>query len=577
MELENNIKFEIGRKYLDALEKGEIEQHYFSADLTKEVTERKKRLLIKNSQTGNNIIEMIIDEDNNKIEANVFDEEEYIEGYTLDIFKELLISHYNELSKNQEKNTRLFFNNKEVSIDDFLDLLCDKTWEDDEFEPLSSDADEELIELEIEYEDEDDDEEEIEDDDKYEDDSFTFESVDSIEDAIAEERSDSDIKELINNESAIHINRSRKEIYIKLPIPIKYNKVKINKLGKLVEEICNGEKYHIYAINEAGEVYKELSIEKLIGKEELTVKDEGKHVYRYNGSKTKAFIDDFNKSIKIYADDSEDEKVIHKMIEKLEREKHLYNESKFVLLRSKSYVDYDYEELGKMYYETNGSHLLSSGCEDMIDYINELYGFTDSKSKKQEKEEQTTFIDAIDPSLSNRQNAIFIEKDFRTKKVDKYIYDCKKDDIIHTATIQNDSKDQFTRGMYININEYVNNLISSLIEKYGDVTEISFLTKDNKEIEFYELLESAFKECSEAGGICVGRKYSKLIADNEFVTYKDLEELYDSSAEYYHKIPLNKGLYLRKDIIDEYFKELKLKTKVHKESNNDLEKSYSKK
>ncbi len=49
---------------------------------------------------------MIIDEDNNKIEANVFDEEEYIEGYTLDIFKELLISHYNELSKNQEKNTR---------------------------------------------------------------------------------------------------------------------------------------------------------------------------------------------------------------------------------------------------------------------------------------------------------------------------------------------------------------------------------------------------------------------------------------------------------------------------------------
>lgn len=573
--MEKNIRLEIGRKYLDALERKEIEHHYFSSDLSKEVTERKKKTLIKNSVTGNNIIEMIIDEDNNRIEANVFDKEEYIEGYTLDVFKELLISHYNELSKNREKNTRLFFNNKEVSIDDFLELLCDKTWEDDEFEPLSSDADEELIELEIEYEDEDDDEEEIEDDNKYEDDSITFESVDFIKDEIVEERSDSDIKGLINNESAIHINRSRKEIYIKLPIPIKYNKVKINKLGKLVEEICNGEKYHIYAINEAGEVYKELSIEKLIGKEELTVKDEGKHVYRYNGSKTKAFIDDFNKSIKIYADDSEDEEVIHKMLEKLEQEKHLYNESGFVLLRSKSYVDYDYEELGKMYYESNNAHLLPSGCEETIDYINDLYEFTDSKSKKTSQEE-TTFIDNIDRNLPNTQNAIFIEKNSKTKRVDKYIYNGKTEEIIHNATIKNDSTNRYTRGMYINLNEYVSNLISSLIEKYGDVIEISFLTRDNKEIEFYELLESVFEKCIEAGGICVGKEYSKLMTESEFVTYKDLEKLYDHSVEYYANTTLNKGLYLRKDIVDECFEDLKIKTKVNKTSNNDIEKSYKK-
>ena len=573
--MEKNIRLEIGRKYLDALERKEIEHHYFSSDLSKEVTERKKKTLIKNSVTGNNIIEMIIDEDNNRIEANVFDKEEYIEGYTLDVFKELLISHYNELSKNREKNTRLFFNNKEVSIDDFLELLCDKTWEDDEFEPLSSDADEELIELEIEYEDEDDDEEEIEDDNKYEDDSITFESVDFIKDEIVEERSDSDIKGLINNESAIHINRSRKEIYIKLPIPIKYNKVKINKLGKLVEEICNGEKYHIYAINEAGEVYKELSIEKLIGKEELTVKDEGKHVYKYNGSKTKAFIDDFNKSIKIYADDSEDEEVIYKMLEKLEQEKHLYNESGFVLLRSKSYVDYDYEELGKMYYESNNAHLLPSGCEETIDYINDLYEFTDSKSKKTSQEE-TTFIYNIDRNLPNTQNAIFIEKNSKTKRVDKYIYNGKTEEIIHNATIKNDSTNRYTRGMYINLNEYVSNLISSLIEKYGDVIEISFLTRDNKEIEFYELLESVFEKCIEAGGICIGKEYSKLMTESEFVTYKDLEKLYDHSVEYYANTALNKGLYLRKDIVDECFEDLKIKTKVNKTSNNDIEKSYKK-
>lgn len=573
--MEKNIRLEIGRKYLDALERKEIEHHYFSSDLSKEVTERKKKTLIKNSVTGNNIIEMIIDEDNNRIEANVFDKEEYIEGYTLDVFKELLISHYNELSKNRKKNTRLFFNNKEVSIDDFFDLLCDKTWEDDEFEPLSSDADEELIELEIEYEDEDDDEEEIEDDNKYEDDSITFESVDFIKDEIVEERSDSNIKELINNESAIHINRSRKEIYIKLPIPIKYNKVKINKLGKLVEEICNGEKYHIYAINEAGEVYKELSIEKLIGKEELTVKDEGKHVYKYNSSKTKAFIDDFNKSIKIYADDSEDEEVIHKMLEKLEQEKHLYNESGFVLLRSKSYVDYDYEELGKMYYESNNAHLLPSGCEETIDYINDLYEFADSKSKKTSQEE-TTFIDNIDRNLPNTQNAIFIEKNSKTKRVDKYIYNGKTEEIIHNATIKNDSTNRYTRGMYINLNEYVSNLISSLIEKYGDVIEISFLTRDNKEIEFYELLESVFEKCIEAGGICVGKEYSKLMTESEFVTYKDLEKLYDHSVEYYANTALNKGLYLRKDIVDECFEDLKIKTKVNKTSNNEIEKSYKK-
>lgn len=573
METEKKGKLQIGRKYLDALEKKEIEHHYFSSDLQKEVPERKKRLIVKNSSTNNKIIELVINEDTNTIEATLFDNSEYIEGDTLDIFKDLLISHYSELSKQTKKNTKLFFNKTEVSIDEFIEILSKQTIEGDEFTPLSEEIDETLAMLEIEYEEYEEDEE----DEEYEADSISFTSVDSINDEIVENDSDYKIKTLLNNEIAIHINRVKGEVFVKLPMPIKKNKVKINEVGKIIEKLCQDKEYRIYAINEAGEVYTELSMEKLLGKEKMTTKDEGKYIYKYKGSKTKAYIDDFNKSFEIYADDRENKKIIGKIVEKLEKEKNLYNESKFVLLRSKSIFEYDFEEIGRMFYENDNVSMFQTGCEEIIAYIKDLYKITDSKEKPQKStEEYEILVDTIDAEISNMQNAIIIEKDDKTKRVDKYIYDNRKQEVIHNATVKCDSNNLYTKGIYININEYISNLIRTSIEKYGEVTEISFLTIEGKEIEFYELLESVFKFCSEAGGFFVGKEYSKLISKKENIVYKDLEELYDESIESYDDVTLKKGLYLRKDKIDQCFEKLKLKTTVHKNTNKELEKSYSK-
>ncbi len=170
----------------------------------------------------------------------------------------------------------------------------------------------------------------------------------------------------------------------------------------------------------------------------------------------------------------------------------------------------------------------------------------------------------VNIELLNTQNGIIIEKDPDTKRVEEYIYDAKNDKIIHVYTLGQDKYNLFIPGTYVNLVEYTTNVLTDLYERYGEAESLTFITKENEELNALDTMGRAFTHCLKDGGLSVGDEYNNLDQTKEEFSYNDLEDLYDCSTKSYNngKVKLEKGLFMNKELIKEYFKDVKVRQEL---------------
>lgn len=370
----------------------------------------------------------------------------------------------------------------------------------------------------------------------------------------------SDFEEAIDNEVQLHI--SQNNAYVKLPKNIKSAKEKLAEIGNAIRNVI-GDNNKIYVINSAGEIYAQLTLNQLLGKEEIS-EDIAKRGF--------AGLKEFKTPDTIHIQTDEMDK-------------------QFSIAISADATASDYEELLKMINENSGVYAvynrillfsekengdihkkmgyLKEGQEEIITEIERL---RDEALKREQPENlhidqnnEVEFEEPVNVEILNNQNALIIEKD--SDRVDKYIYDAKTKEKVHEFTLANDKYNMYTPGTYVNIVEYTTNVLTSIEDKYKNSEIPTFITEDQEELFPLEAMERAYAHCSTGGGMSVGDEYVDLFRNKgKKVKYEDIEEMYSpSSTKSYNKgkTKLEKGLYMNKELIEEFFKTLKVRIRVN--------------
>ena len=234
--------------------------------------------------------------------------------------------------------------------------------------------------------------------------------------------------------------------------------------------------------------------------------------------------------------------------------------------------DFD-DKLRKEIYEVGKKYNL---YEKNIAFDQKYVHSTITKEQEALKPGEKTYEGTISTNTLDEQNAIIIEKDPRTRQVKKYVYDAStgKKTLVHILL---DNYNQYEQGTYVNFVEYTTNFFTNLYEKCGMPKSLTFITKDNEELAPLEAMERALTFCSKGGGMSVGDEYSKLDATTD-ISYKVMEDLYDGSVKKYSdgKVSLEKGIYVNKELIKEYFSSLKAKVIVQKNQTTQANKELKK-
>lgn len=374
----------------------------------------------------------------------------------------------------------------------------------------------------------------------------------------------SDFGAAIDNEVQLHI--SQNNAYVKLPRNIKGAKEKLVEIGNAIRNVI-GDNNKIYVINSAGEIYASLTLNQLLGKEQIS-EDIAKHGFA--GLKELRTPD-----------------TIHIQTDEMDKQ--------FSIAISADATASDYEELIKMLNENSGVYAVYNRIllfrekengdihqkmgylqEGRKEILKEIERLRDEKLKKEHQEnphkEENDELELelkVNTEILNSQNAIIIEKD--SNRVDKYIYDAKTKEKVHEFTLANDKYNMYTPGTYVNIVEYTTNLLTNIENKYKNLEIPTFITEDREELFPLETMERAYAYCSTGGGMSVGDEYVDLFRNKgKEVKYEDLEDLYKPNAtKSYNKgqTKLEKGLYMNKDLIEEFFKTLKVRIKVNIDQN----------
>ncbi len=381
-----------------------------------------------------------------------------------------------------------------------------------------------------------------------------------------------DVEVSAEQEIHLHINTAEKTAYIKLPTHCGsldlhfYTKEKLNKIAKdIIDKI--GPDCKIYAINNAGEIYAPLTLDQLLGKEEIQSDIVGKtytaNTDKYSFDHPIIQTNEMNNRMTVGIRPYTSSKEFDEILEQIEQNGEKYS----------SYIWYGMNENKEKFRKTG---YFKKGLEELKRDIKELR-YKAYLTEQQENDELFTndidlkttgkyFKAQIDyDKILNDQNAIIIEKDRKTEIVDKYIYDAKTGEKKHKVTLGHDKYNMYTPGTYINFVEFITNFLTHLYEKNGNLESLTFITSDNEELAPHEAMERALSFCSKGGGFSVGSEYFSLATDKDNMTYKKLEDLYDGSKETYSdgKVALEKGLYINKELIKTYFKSLAVKVTIN--------------
>ena len=166
-------------------------------------------------------------------------------------------------------------------------------------------------------------------------------------------------------------------------------------------------------------------------------------------------------------------------------------------------------------------------------------------------------------------NGFAIVKEPLTNKVTAYSYDSKDKTALKNGTILETGEINLESGYYININEYLNTIQENIIENIKNPEKIIITKNNNQTLSYDELTEEIFQAIMASNFIYFGKEFEK-----EYLNFKDLENTYQGTTSKYYDLELKKGLYIRKDLIENILNNYKIKFLITK-NNNENNEAYS--
>ena len=89
--------------------------------------------------------------------------------------------------------------------------------------------------------------------------------------------------------------------------------------------------------------------------------------------------------------------------------------------------------------------------------------------------------------------------------------------------------------------------------------ELSFITVDGEELEYDIVMDAALELSRQNGAIRLGKEFK----EKEINSVNDLKELYTGEQANYKGTILNKGMFVSRDILYDFFSRLQVKVKGH--------------
>ena len=192
------------------------------------------------------------------------------------------------------------------------------------------------------------------------------------------------------------------------------------------------------------------------------------------------------------------------------------------------------------------------GREDIKNVINEAQeNDQDIQVEYSENNSSSTirnFVMTIGKKISNFLNGFAVLKNEEKNTTDVYYYDAKEKKVSNKQTFESD-KLKADSGIYVNYQEYIDRMFESVLDKYPDADSITFINDEGEEKAFAEVVEEAYGMLREAGSLRFGNELAK----KQPKTYQEYTELDLEGDSYYGDALLQKGIYVRRDLLNEFF------------------------
>ena len=169
----------------------------------------------------------------------------------------------------------------------------------------------------------------------------------------------------------------------------------------------------------------------------------------------------------------------------------------------------------------------------------------------------------ISNKISSLLNGFAVVREKEDKKVDLYYHDAESDTLTGKKTIENSNLES---GYYVNYQEYVDNMLDSLTDKYPTATMIEFINENEEVCSLNQLLDSTFKVLHEAGAI----RFGKELEHANISSYGDLKDLELTGNGMYAGNELRKGMYVRRDILNKIFSKYKAKITLEQKEEEEV-------
>ncbi len=135
-----------------------------------------------------------------------------------------------------------------------------------------------------------------------------------------------------------------------------------------------------------------------------------------------------------------------------------------------------------------------------------------------------------------------------------YGYEANNPDEVKGKTTYENVPGYIESGFYINFMEFEENLRN----QYNN-QELSFITVDGEELEYDIVMDAALELSRQNGAIRLGREFK----EKEINSVNDLKDLYTGEQASYKGTILNKGMFVSRDILYDFFSRLQVKVKGH--------------
>ena len=239
---------------------------------------------------------------------------------------------------------------------------------------------------------------------------------------------------------------------------------------------------------------------------------------------------------------------------------------------SDNYKLQDFEKQNPFIKQEDIGLLYTSTDDKVVEYFaKSMTERIEGKQEKATKEEIEELLDeelsdsklvSISRKIADKMNGFAVVREDKTNRVHLYYHDAKTNVLTGEEIYLNNSVEADS-GYYINYEDYIDNMLDELMNKYPESNTMTFIRDDGLVRPLREVLEEAYDILRQRGAMRFGQDLFKETINS----FADLKKLDTNHIEYYAGEPLRVGVYVRRDLVTRIFDKYKVKVEYIENKN----------